>query len=129
MNYGIEAFYLQALKKHWVLWLRTYDDNWSRWDWLPIGYCSRKGMDRTTAASHLLLEYWKFTREPRGGGYVDRPFDWINQEGLLSVADVRAIARELNQKSEATPAYAGTAKRPEPAKVPVSEHGASPERV
>jgi hypothetical protein len=26
MNYGIEAFYLQARKKYWVLWLRTFDD-------------------------------------------------------------------------------------------------------
>jgi len=56
-NYGIEAFYLQARKKHWVLWLRTFDDNWSRWDWQPIGYCLKKGIDRTTAASHLLLAH------------------------------------------------------------------------
>jgi hypothetical protein len=100
MNCGIEALYLQARRKHRVLWLRTYDDNWDRWDWQPIGYCPRKGIDRTAAASHLLLEYWKFTRELRDGGYVNRPFDWRNGEGLLSVADIRAIVRELNQKPE-----------------------------
>jgi ketosteroid isomerase-like protein len=39
-NNGINAFYLRARKKYWVLWLHTFDDNshpW-RWNWQAIGY-------------------------------------------------------------------------------------------
>jgi len=70
----------------------------------PAG-CFRANIARSSNCFNL--EFWKFTGELRDGGCVDRPFDWINEEGLLSVADVRAIVRELNQKSETTPAYAG----------------------
>jgi hypothetical protein len=98
MNNGIDAFYLQARKKYWVLWLRTFDDNsdpW-QWHWQVIGYCKRTNVDREVAAKYLLLEYWKFTGNPDENTADDQPFDWINEEGLLSVADVRAIVRELN---------------------------------
>ena len=96
-NYGINAFYLQARKKYWVLWLRTFDDNsypW-QWNWQAIGYCNRPNVDRGVAAKHLLLEYWKFKGSPDENPVDDEPLDWINEEGLLSIADVRAIVREL----------------------------------
>jgi hypothetical protein len=97
MNNGIEAFYLQARKKYWVLWLRFFDDNsdpW-QWHWRAIGHCIRENVDRKAAATHLLLEYWKFKGSLDGDHIVDEGFDWINEEGLLSIADVRAIVREL----------------------------------
>jgi hypothetical protein len=97
MNNGINAFYLQAREKYWVLWLRTFDDNsypW-QWNWQAIGYCSRTNVDRGVAARHLLLEYWKF-EESLETAIDDQVFDWINEEGLLSIADIQAIVRELN---------------------------------
>jgi len=98
MNYGIEAFYLQARKKYWVLWLRTFDDNSDPWrsNWQAVGYCNRTNVLRKAAATHLLLEYWKFTGGLEEDCVDDGVFDWINEEGLLSIADVRAIVRELN---------------------------------
>jgi hypothetical protein len=103
MNNGINAFYLQARKKYWVLWRRSFDDNcypW-RWDWQVSGYCDRANADRKAAAAHLLLEYWKFARDPDENSVDDQVFDWINEEGLLSIADVRAIVRELNWQQRA----------------------------
>ena len=97
-NYGVEAFYLHARKACWVLWLRTLNDNTYpfEWDWQAVGYCNRKGVDRTAAATHLLLEYWRFERERGASSPDDDDFNWINEEGFLSIADVRAIVRELN---------------------------------
>lgn len=96
-NNGIEAYYIQARKKYWVLWLRSLDDNvlpW-RWCWVAIGYCSRREVDRKAAACHLLLEFWK-QAHGQGGEVSGRdPYDWINEVGLLSVADVEAIVREI----------------------------------
>jgi hypothetical protein len=120
VNNGINAFYLQARKKYWVLWLRTFDDNsypW-QWNWQAIGYCCRTNVDKGVAAKHLLLEYWKFTGDPDENSVDDQLFDWINEEGLLSIADVRAIVRELNRQQktkEMTPeeleAFAQAAKK------------------
>ena len=97
MNSGIEGIYLQGRKKYWILWLRTLDDNsdpW-QWNWRSVGYCHKKGVDRKAAAVHLLLEYWKFTADRDELSVDDDVFDWINEEGSLSIADVRAIVREL----------------------------------
>ena len=97
MNSGVDAFYLQARRKVWVLWTRSLDDNaypW-RWDWLAIGWCDRRGVDERAAASHLLLEYWRFQARREGRGPTRNPHDWINEEGFLSIADVRAIVRHL----------------------------------
>lgn len=94
MNNGVEAFYLEPKKQIWLLWIRTHDDNstpW-KWDWLPVAHCPRKGVDKEVAASHLLLEYWRFAGSVDGSRNT---FDWINEEGLLSIANIRAITREL----------------------------------
>lgn len=109
MNNGVEAFYLQARKKYWVLWLRLFDDNsepW-RWHWRAIGHCNRENVDRNAAATHLLLEYWKFQVSwNEDEDYIDDDvFDWINQEGLLTIADVRAIVRELKWQQKTSPPY------------------------
>ncbi|WP_315703394.1 MULTISPECIES: hypothetical protein [unclassified Bradyrhizobium] len=98
VNNGISAFYLQARKKYWVLWLRMFNDNsypW-RWDWQAIGYCNRANVDEEVAAKHLLLEYWKFSENR-----FENSVDWINQEGLLSIADIKAILRELSRQQQA----------------------------
>jgi hypothetical protein len=94
-NNGVEAYYLQARRKVWLLWLRTLDDNripWG-WNWQAVGYCPRRGVSEAVAARHLLLEYWRFNMAD--GGRPD-PLDWIDQEGMLSVSDIRAIVRALD---------------------------------
>lgn len=90
-NNGIVGFYLQARRKVWLLWTRTLDDNaWPwRWDWLPVAWCPRKGVTERQAAVHLLAEFWRFDRSDCSGSR----FDWINEAGDLSVADLMAIAR------------------------------------
>jgi len=100
MHNGVNAFYIQARKKYWVLWLRTLDDNcypW-KWQWLPIGSCDRKSIDKRTAAVYLLLEYWNFDADNSSADIANEAYDWINEEGLLSVSDIRAIVRELRRQ-------------------------------
>jgi hypothetical protein len=100
MNNGVSAFYIQSRKTHWVLWLRTLDDNCDPWEWqwLPIGSCDRKGIDKHTAAVHLLLEYWHFDADNSSADIANEPYDWIGEEGLLSISDIRAIVRELRRR-------------------------------
>ena len=99
-NSGVEAFCLQGRRKHWLLWLRGLDDNcypW-RWNWSLVGYCNKAAVEKAAAASHLLLEDWR----KDGLNSKRDPYDWINEEGLLSVADVRAIVRELKSQRNTT---------------------------
>ena len=42
MNNRVDAYYISRGRSHWMLWLYSYDDNWGKWDWLPIGYVPRK---------------------------------------------------------------------------------------
>jgi hypothetical protein len=104
MNNGVEAFYLQARRKYWLLWLRILDDDTypCRWDWKLIGYCNRAGVKKEAASTHLLLEYWRFEESKNGSKFGREPYDWINEEGSLSVADVSAIMRELKLQQNVT---------------------------
>jgi hypothetical protein len=90
VNYGLNAFYIEGRRRHWLLWNRWFDENdWTpRWRWSLSGYCARKNVERKTAGIHLLLAFWAAEK-----GTADGEFDWINEEGLLSVEDVRAMAR------------------------------------
>jgi hypothetical protein len=91
---GVEAFYLEAKTKYWVLWIKTLNENttpWS-WDWLAVAYCNRAGIDEKTAASYLLLEYWRFDEKMLAYRNV---FDWVNEVALLSIPEIYAITREL----------------------------------
>jgi len=97
-NGSVDAFYLHARKKHWLLWLRYLDENadpW-RWRWVLIGYCQRDGVSEKTAAAHLLLEYWAKTASDRST--FETPFEWVNEEGFLKIADVQAVARALEHR-------------------------------
>jgi hypothetical protein len=103
-NNRLNAYYIAATRKHWVLWNRWFDDNcipW-RWHWQPVGIVPRKGIDRKEAAVHLLIEFWKIEAS------LDTDhFHWIDQVGLLSVEEVMAIGREVwgpqEDDAESTP--------------------------
>ena len=71
-----------------MLWLYSYDDNWGKWDWLPIGYVLRKDVGLDQAAFHLLIDYWRWDKEK---GDVDH-FHWINEQGYLDASQWRTIA-------------------------------------
>jgi hypothetical protein len=90
MNNGINAFYIEGRRRHWVLWSRWFDDGgWRwRWRWTSVGYCARKGVARDVAAIHLLEEFW------RADGTAPGDSDhWINETGAFNVETLRAIAR------------------------------------
>jgi hypothetical protein len=95
MNNGVNALYIEGRRSHWLLWNRWRDDNsWTpRWRWTFAGHCSRKGIDRRCAAIHLLVAHWVAGEDaPGDDGH------WINETGLLSVEEVRAIAREVRAR-------------------------------
>jgi len=97
-NGSLEAFYLHGRRRHWLLWLRYLDDNedpW-RWRWVLIGYCQRNGVLEKAAAIHLTLEYWASTTSDHAA--FQPPFEWLNEEGFLRIADIQAIARALEHR-------------------------------
>jgi hypothetical protein len=95
MNNGVNAFYIEGRRSHWLLWNRWLDDNsWTpRWRWTFAGHCPRKGIDRRCAAIHLLVAHWVAGEDAPGDDD-----HWINETGLLSVEEVRAIAREVRAR-------------------------------
>lgn len=87
----LDAYYLHRGRKHWVLWRRSWDDEWNEWNWDALGCVRRAGVSWEQAATYLILEYWKAEEcENRIGR-----FDWVNEEGLLEISDINAIAREV----------------------------------
>jgi hypothetical protein len=91
MNMRIDAYQLSMSRHHraWVLWLRPFDDNWSRWDdAVPVASAPRCGLAARDAARLLMAAYWR--RQADDG--VDH-FHWINGEGLLSAGDLKEIGR------------------------------------
>lgn len=91
MHNRIAAWYLHRSRSHWVLWLRHYDDNWGKWDWDAVSAVPLRQAGEEEAATHLLMDAWE--REKREMS-TDR-FHWINEASLLSVAQVKEIAREV----------------------------------
>jgi len=106
MHNGISAFYIERRRRHWILWNRTYDDNnWTpRWRWTAVGHCLRKGIERKAAAVHLLIEFWRHDGSaPGDSGH------WINEPGMLSVEELRAIARVVRSTGDRRPTDIGEA--------------------
>lgn len=90
---GVSGWYLHGRRDYWLLWQRSLDDNtdpWT-WDWSLVGYCDRRGIEERTAAMHLVFEFWK--QQCEEAKRFKPLFDWINEEGLLSVDDVKSIRR------------------------------------
>jgi hypothetical protein len=89
----LDAYYICSNRRrtHWFLWIRSPDNNaWRfRMNSFLYAYCPRRQVDRKTAALHLLLHAWRYEAAESNR---DR-FDWINDAGLLTVAEIHAIAR------------------------------------
>jgi hypothetical protein len=88
MKNRVDAYYISRGRSHWMLWLYSYDDNWGKWDWLPIGYVPRKNISLDQAAFHLLIDFWRWDKEK---GDLDH-YHWLNEEGYLDASQWRTIA-------------------------------------
>jgi len=90
MNMRIDAYYLSMCSRHrhWVLWLKGYDDNWSEW-MAPqvVAAAPRCGLDAGSAAKLLLAHYWDQERENQ----LDA-FHWVNSGGILDAGELNEVA-------------------------------------
>ncbi len=84
---------MQGSKKYFFLWSSYYDDNWEKWEWNVVGRMARRGLTGSAAASNLLFAYWSYDKSI---GYLDQ-FHWVNECGLLSVAEIMAVANAVWQ--------------------------------
>jgi hypothetical protein len=89
MHIRLDTYYLHSGRRHWLLWSRSWDDNWGKWDWTAVACVGKKGVSEHQAAVHLLIEFWKEEAEESD---VDQ-FHWINEAEYLSVAELAAVAR------------------------------------
>lgn len=94
MHSRIDAYYLHRGRTHWSLWWRFVDDD-GGWTWCAVASCQRTDVSRQQAAVYLLMDYWR--SEARTNNLDE--FHWINETGLLSVAELMAIAREVWRSS------------------------------
>jgi hypothetical protein len=90
MNERMESYYLQRRRKHWVLWIKRYDDNWQKWD-APIAIARCPRVDEDHKAAAMILLAGSFTEEIR---QYDNELDryTINDTGSLSMEDLDAVA-------------------------------------
>lgn len=90
MHMRIDAYYLSMCShhRHWVLWIKGYDDNWSRWmDPHAVAAGPRAGLNADAAARLLLHDYWAKALDDELDG-----FHWQNESGLLDAGDIASIA-------------------------------------
>ena len=93
MNHRIDNYYLNPRRSEWLLWNNWVEDGgfpWT-WHWDFFAHGKRCRADERTIAIHLIMEFWKGEAEHQA---VDH-FHWINNTGLLDVAEIRSIAREI----------------------------------
>ena len=94
-NSRIDAYYLSTNRERtrWILWLRYYDDNWSKWAEPQVyAYAPKGKVPSSVAAVYLLLDAW--TEDIRETPSLDK-FHWINAAEFLSVGEINAIGRAV----------------------------------
>ena len=83
MHNRLHAYYLHRGRKHWLLWLRYQEEDFGKWEWMPIACVASKAVTERQAAAHLLVEFWRHEAK-----YLDvDQFHWINEGEYLSIAD------------------------------------------
>mgnify|MGYP005678792851 FL=1 len=93
VNNRLNSYYLSSNSKGWLLWNNYIDDGavkWS-WHWELLAYGGLSRANEKTIASHLLLEFWNWDAEQ----YLAEHYDRVSYAGVLSVAEVNAIARRV----------------------------------
>ena len=84
-----DAYYLHRARGHWIVHIRDPDPNEPEDEWRVAAYAPRRGVTAEAAAAHLIAARWRAEAEDFG---LD-PFHFVSEEGDLSVANFRAIAR------------------------------------
>lgn len=87
----LDAYYIHRSRRFWILWILHFDDNWEKWEWLPVGSVPLRQATEKEAAVHLLIDFWKFAKD---NGSLDH-FHWINEGGFLSVEEWREVGRTV----------------------------------
>ena len=88
-NYQIS---LDGSQRYWLFWTLHFDDDFLTWKWIvndDVLKVRRQGISRINAARLLLRQYWL---EQERLGYLDH-FHWVNDEGLLSIGELKTIAK------------------------------------
>ena len=100
MHSRLDAYYLNRRRPHWLLWICSEDENsWDRrWRWYLYGYAPPLRISAEEAAIYMLLDCWKAEAD---GSSFDH-FHWINDTGLLSVAEITSIGREVWPEARAS---------------------------
>jgi hypothetical protein len=91
-NYHIS---MDTSRRRWVLWESFFnDDDWPYGTWSSASRVltlQRKGIDRKKASLLLLHSNWQRSLKDED---LDR-FHWINQDGLVSVAEAIEIGKRV----------------------------------
>ncbi|MDA9854602.1 hypothetical protein N9C82_01935 [bacterium] len=93
INNRLNYYFLTPTQTGWQLWNNYTEDGhlpWS-WHWQLLAYGNRCRANEKTIGTHLLLEFWKWEAEY----YSLEHYDKVIRSGLLSIADVNAIAGKV----------------------------------
>ncbi len=85
----LDAYYLYRTRQEWVLMAEYWNDDDGGWIEACAGVAKLGALTMKQAAVYLLLERWRFEAE---NSDLDH-YHWINEEGYLTIADIKGIAR------------------------------------
>lgn len=91
MHSRIMGYHLHRGRTHWLLYAQDMDPYEPDFAWMQIAHMPRGDIGDRAAAIHLMIATWALEAKEE---HLDE-FHWLNQEGLLSVADWNAIARAI----------------------------------
>ena len=93
MHSRVDQYVIHQGAEYWLLWCGTPDDNAGTAinHWFPTAMLSTEEADETQAAISMLKAFWH--REVDWLN-LDK-YQWINAEGILSVADLESIAANV----------------------------------
>ena len=91
MNSRITAYHLHRGGSHCLLYLQDLDPNDPQYEWVVGAYAAISNKDPRQVAIHLMLALWK---DEASICDLDH-FHWVNQSGLLTVADWMAVGRAV----------------------------------
>jgi hypothetical protein len=96
VNERMESYYLQRRHKHWILWIRSYDDNYGRWE-RPTAMvrCPREKVDEDDKRAAMVLLAAFLTECIRlWDPELDR-FHAITETGSLSMEEIDVVANAV----------------------------------
>lgn len=97
-NERLDHYYLNRRRSMWLIWDHSYDDNWGVWEWKPYAYSNKlKGdPDPYAVAVWMLIDAWRIEASKQTGFDC---FHWLTSTGMLDVPVLRAMAREVWDKT------------------------------